>query len=186
MWIVKPIYVGSHFWFAPLNAAFTSPSAGVVTQSGTWPDVNEPNWNTAWALGICESAEIDPKPGTEEVILAPSPGAVQATDVVVPYAVPEIKFTTLTVDVLAPQLALNTQQMFATATTQFNPNGGGGPGIRGILKCQHYDQNNNLILNWQSWAFVKLSAALKFAPKSLTKPEYIATLLASVNNTGSI
>ena len=185
-WIVKPLYVGCHFWLAPLNAAFTSPGAGNVTQNGTWPDGAETQWAAAWTLGICETAEIDPKVGTEEIIMAPSPGAVQAQDVAVPYAIPEVKFTLLTVDVLAAQLALNTQQLFATATTQFNPNGGGGPGIRGILKCQKYDQNNNLILNWQSWAFIKLAAALKFAPKTLTKPEYVATLLSSNNNTGSI
>ncbi len=185
-WTVKPMYVGAHYWFAPLNAAFTSPSAGVVSQNGTWPDVNEANWSAAWALGVCESTEIDPKYGTSEMILSPSPGQVQAIAEVIPYAIPEVKFTTLTVDVLAPELALNTQQLFATATTQFNPNGASGPGLQGILKCQKYSQDNVLILNWQSWAFVKLASALKFAPKALTKPEYVATLLSSPNNTGSI
>jgi hypothetical protein len=181
----KSLFIGAHFWIAPLGAAFTSPSGGNITQNGTWPDVGEANWAT-WALGICESFDIDPKAATSEMILAPSPGAVQVIDEISPYATPEISFTLLQVDSLAFQLALNTQQLWATATTQFNPNGGGGPGLRGIIKAQKYDQQNNLILNYQSWAYIKLKSALKGAPKTMTKPEYTATLLYSPNNTGAI
>lgn len=184
-WKQQALFIGAHFWLAPLGAAFTSPAAGVISQNGAWPDQAEENWAN-WALGACESIDIDPKMATEELILAPSPGAVQAIDVVAPYATPEVSFTLNQTDSLAIQLALNTQQIFASATTQFNPGGGGAPGVKGILKIQNYDQNNNLILNVQFWAFVKLKSALKGAPKTLTKPEYTATLIYSPNNTGSI
>lgn len=184
-WSTKPIFIGAHFWFAPLDAAFTSPAAGTVSQDGTWPDGAEPNWDD-WYIGICESFEVDPKYGTAEEILVPSPGAVQARDVQIPYAIPQVKFTMLDTPVLAPQLALNTQQLFATATEQFNPNGGGGPGIRGILKAQNYDHHNTLILNYQSWAFLQLDGSFKGAPKTMTKPGFMATLLASDNNTGDL
>lgn len=185
-WTTKPIFIGAHFWFVPDGTAYTSPGpGGNVSQGGTWPDANEPNWAN-WALGACESFDIDPKYGTKEEILVPSPGAVQAQDVIIPYAIPEVKFVLLQTDVLAVQLALNTQKLWATATTQFNPNGGGGPGAKGILKAQKYDHNNNLILNWSSWAFVQLSGSLKGAPKTMTRPEYVATLLYSANNTGAV
>ena len=184
-WTSKPLFIGSHFWFAPIGAAFTSPGAGTVSQYGTWPNAAEVNW-ASWALGACESFDLDPKAATYEDILVPSPGAVQAVDSISPYVLPEISFTLLYTDVLAPQLALNTQQLWATATTQFNPNGGGAPGLLGILKAQKYDQNNNLILNWQSWVRIMLKSALKGAPKTMTKPDYMAKLLYSPNNTGSI
>lgn len=185
-WTRKPLYIGSHIWFAPLGATYTLLAPGAISQDGTWPDVTDPKWASTWALGICESLEIDPKPGPSEVILNPNPGQVTAEDVANSYAIPEVKFATLNVDVLAPQLALNAQQLFATATTQFNPNGSSSPGIRGILKVQQYAQDNTLILNFQSWAFLTISGSYKGAPKNLTKPEYVATLLRSVNNSGAI
>jgi hypothetical protein len=184
-WTSKPLFIGAHFWLVPDGTAITSPSASNVSQNGVWPDADEPLWAN-YKLGACESFDLDPKYGTKEEILVPSPGAVQAVDVQIPYAIPEVKFICLFTDVLAPQLALNTQKLFTTGVTQFNPNGGGGPGVRGILKAQAYDQSNNLILNWQSWAFVQLSGSWKGAPKTMTKPEFVATLLYSDNNTGSI
>lgn len=184
-WLSKALYIGAHVWIAPDGAAFTSPSAGTISQNGAWPDVSEPNWAN-WAMGICESFDVDPKMAATEQILAPSPGAVQAIDEISPYAIPEASFTLLITDVLAVQLALNTQQLWGTATTQFNPNGGGAPGLKGIIKFQKYDHKNNLVLNWESWAFIKLKSPLKGAPKTMTKPEYTATLLYSANNTGAI
>lgn len=181
MWTQKSLFIGAHFWLFPVGSAFTSPGAGNLTQNGTWPDVNEPTWGN-YALGACESYDIDPKLATSEIILAPSPGAVQPVNEIVPYSVPELSFTLLLVDALAVQLAFNTQQLFGSNQNQVNPNGSAGPGVQGILKCQNYDQNNNLILNVQSWAFVKLKSALKGAPKTMTKPEYTATLLYSPNN----
>jgi hypothetical protein len=184
-WTQKPLFIGAHFWLIPVGSNFTSPAGGVVSQYGTWPDQNEPTW-PSYALGACESFDLDPKIATAEDILAPSPGAVQAIDKISPYALPEVSFTLLQVDSLAIQLALNTAQLFGSANTQANPNGGGAPGVRGILKAQKYDHNNNLILNWQSWAFVQLKSALKGAPKTLTKPEYTASLLYSQNNVGTV
>lgn len=182
-WTSKPLFIGAHFWLVPDGAAITSPN-GVVSQNGLWPD-NGQDWS-AFALGACESFSLDPKNAASEQILVPSPGAVQAVDEISPFAIPEIQFTLLYTDVLAPQLALNTQALFTTGVTQFAPNAGGAPGVRGVLKAQKYDHKNNLILNWQSWVFVTLQSALKGAPKTMTKPEYKATLLYSPNNAGGI
>jgi len=184
-WQSKPIYVGSHIWLAQIGAAFLSPAAGVVSQMGQWPDPADPGWPN-WAMGVVESLDVDPKMASSEIILAPTPGAVQALDEISPYAVPEISFTCLYTDALAEQLAYNTQPLANGMNEQFAPNGGGGPGVLGIIKCQKYDQNNNLLINWQSWAFIKLKSALKHAPKTMTKPEYTATLLYSPNNYGTI
>ena len=185
-WTQKPLFIGAHFWLMPVGSNFTSPGAGgVVSQYGTWPDQNEPTWPT-YALGNCESFDLDPKIATAEDILAPMPGAVQRVDVISPYALPEIQFTLNTVDSLGIQLALNTAQIFGSANTAANPNGGAAPGVKGILKIQNYDQNNNLILNIQSWVYVTLKSALKGAPKTLTKPEYMAALIYSPNNLGSV
>ncbi len=183
----KSIFIGCHLWLAPLGDAFTSPAPGVIAQLGAanWPDSDETKW-ADWALGIVASFDVDPKYGPREEILAPSPGAVQAMDVLIPYAIPEIKFSLLQVSSLAPQLALNTERLFATANTVATPNGGAAPGIRGILKAQKYDQNNNLIWNWQSWAFVQLDGSLKGDPKSMTKPGFMGTLLYSDNNDGAV
>lgn len=181
------MFVGAHFWFVPEGSAITSPSASVVSQNGVWPDANEPNWNNYY-LGIIESFDIDPKYGPSEDILVPSPGAVQAEDRLIPYAIPEVKIAMLDVPALAIQLALNTQQLFPETgvDVNFNPNGGGGPGVRGILKAQNYDQKNNLILNYQNWTFMQLDGSLKGAPKTLTKPAFVGTLLASNNNSGLV
>ena len=185
MWTRNPIFIGAHFWLAPLGVSISSPSAVNISQNGVWPDADEPKWATDFALGICESFEYDPKLATAEDILAPSPGRVQAIDKISPYALPEVAFTLTTVDVLAVELALNTARLFATANTSAIPNAG-KPGLRGILKAQKYDQNDNLILNWQSWVFITLKSGLKGAPKTLTKPEYAASLLYSPNNIGSV
>ena len=104
-----------------------------------------------------------------------------------PRDIPEMKFTCLQVGDLAYQLALNTQALFPDDATlqQFNPNGGGGPGVRGIMKVQQYDQNNNLIMNFQTWVFLQLSGGLKGGPKTMTKAEFMGTMLYSANNTGA-
>ena len=187
MFTQKSLYIGAHFWIAPLGAAFTSPVAANITQNGAWPDAAEPNW-AKWAMGICESFEIDPKLATSEVILAPSPGRVQAVDEIIPYSVPEISFTLLQTDALAVQLALNTQVLAnnIVGANPATPNGGGAPGIKAILKAEKYDQDNNLILNYQTWAFIKLKSALKGAPKTMTKPDFVATCLFSPNNLGQV
>lgn len=185
-WTSNPIFIGAHFWFAPKGSAFTSPAPGTITQDGAWPDVGEPNWPN-WALGTCESFEIDAKYGPQEQILAPSPGAVKARDVVIPFAIPEVKFTTLVTDSLAVQLALNTGPLWGNpAATVAIPNAGGGPGVRGIFKAQKYDQNNNLLLNYQTWGLIQLATPLKGAPKAMTKPEFMVTILDSANNTGAV
>ncbi len=186
MWTTNPIYIGAHFWFVPDGTAYTSPGpGGVVAQNGTWPDEAEPLWPD-WKLGICESFEIDPKYGSREEILEPSPGAVQATNVVIPYTIPEVKLTMLTVPSLAVQLALNTESIWGTANTALVPNAGGGPGVRGILRCQAYDQDDNLLKAWTSWAFMQLSGTFKGAPKNMTRADFMATLLKSVNNDGQV
>lgn len=188
----KPIYVGAHLWIVPAGATFTHKDiAGVdtvgsyvVSQNGDWPGAGQ-DWS-AWALAAVKMASIDPKYGPQTDILEPSPGQLQATDSVIPYALPEMDFTLQKVPTLAPQLALNTQQLWATATTQFNPNGANGPGLRAIIKCQKYSQDNVKIIDWMSWSFIQLKGALKFDPKVLTEPEFTAKLLYSVNNTGTI
>jgi len=177
-------FIGAHFWFVPVGTAFTSPSAATVSQNGIWPDGAEPLWPN-WKLGIIESFDLDPKYGPREEILEPSPGAVQATDIIIPYAIPEIKFTTLDISPLAIQLALNTPNLMS-GLADANPNAGGGPGVRGILKAQKYNHSNVLILNYSSWCFIQMQGSLKGAPKNMTKPEYIATLLKSVNNVGVV
>lgn len=179
------MFIGAHFWVVPEGTAFTSPSAGTVAQNDGWPDEDEPLWPD-WNVGIVANFEVDPKYGPREEILAPSPGAVQADNVVIPYAIPEVKFMLREVNALAIQLALNAQQLWANGAETFNPNGGGGPGMRCILKAQKYDHNNILVLNWSSWAFVQLQGALKGDPKQMTQPEFIGTLLYSDNNDGSI
>ena len=179
------MFIGAHFWFVPEGTEITSPSSETVEQNGVWPDADEPNWAN-WKLGVVGNFEIDPKYGPREEILAPTPGAVQANDVVIPYGIPECKFMLREVNSLAVQLALNTQQLWANGAEAFNPNGGGGPGVRGILKAQKYDHKNVLVLSWMSWVFLQLSGSLKGDPKAITQPEFIATLLYSDNNTGTI
>jgi hypothetical protein len=183
MFPTKSMFIGSHFWVAPIGAAFTSPAAGVIAQEGVWPDADEPLWDS-WYLGIVGSSEVDPKYGPSEQILRPSPGTAQATKVLIPYAIPEVSITLLQNNRLVPQLALNTQQLWGTERTQFNPNGGGGPGLECILKAQKYDHENVRILNWMSWAFIQLKGTWKQDVKAMTKPEFMATLLYSSNNTG--
>lgn len=187
--ITRAMFIGSHFWFAPVGDAFTIPGAGVIAQTGAnnWPGTADPNWAN-WALGICESMQIDPKLGPREEILSPTPGAVQAMDVEIPYAIPEVSFTLLQAGNLALQLGLNTEKLFGVTSvvTDFTPNGGGGPGARGILKAQKYDHKNVLLWTFASWVMIELKSPLKGAPKSMTKPEFMATLLYSDNNEGAI
>jgi hypothetical protein len=183
--ITKARFIGAHFWLAPEGAAFTSPAPGNITQDGAWPDEAEAEWDN-WKLGVCESFSIDPKYGPQEDVLAPSPGAVKLRDTVIPYAIPEIKFTLLQDGPLSLQLALNTQKLFATGTTQFNPNGGGGPGQRGILWAQKYDHENVALWTFVSWIMISLDGPLEGAPKTMTKPKFMARLMDSDNNTGEI
>lgn len=185
MWSTRPIFVGAHFWFAPEGAAFTSPAADTIAQNGVWPDGDEPNWDS-WYLGTVESFEVDPKPGPKEQILTPSPGVVKATAVVSPFAIPEIKVTLLQTPVLVAQLALNAANIWGTNSTLLVPNSNGnGYGVNGILKVQKYDQKNALLANYITWAFMELQGAWKGAPKTMTKPEFMATVLDSVNNDGA-
>jgi hypothetical protein len=95
-----------------------------------------------------------------------------------------IQFTLKEVPKEAIEMALNTAAI-TDATTSINPTAGQA-GIRGYLKAQKYDQNDNLILNYQVWCFLTLKTALKLDGKSMTKPEFEAALLYSVNNPGAI
>jgi hypothetical protein len=181
-WKQNPIFIGAHVWFAVLGDAFTSPAPGTVSQNGAWPDVSEPKWSTDWAIGTVESFDIDPKYGPKEEILEPSPGQVQATDVIIPFAIPELKLITTKSDVLAVQLALNSTRLINGTAASFATNGSNGAGVRGIFKMQSYDHQNNLILNVTTWAVAYLSGQFKGAPKNMTKPEYLFTFLYSANN----
>src|SRR6185312_11980706 len=108
------------------------------------------------------------KPGPKEQILTPSPGVVKATAVISPFAIPEIKFTLLTTPVLAPQLALNVENIWGTNSTLLVPNSNGnGYGINGILKMQKYDQKNQLLINGITWGFMELNGGFKGAPKTM-------------------
>ena len=187
IWTRKSLFIGAHIWLVPDGAAITSPEAANVSQTGAiWPDADEPLWPN-WKLGEVESYDIEPNYGGDEQVLSPPTAGVgiQVKDVISPYAAPVIKFVVQEVDVLAIQLALNTQKLHATAVEQFNPNVGGEPGQKGILKFQNYDHKGNLILNVQTWALVRLSSPFKGALKTASKPEYEAFILSGAGNTGT-
>jgi hypothetical protein len=94
-------------------------------------------------LGVIESFQIDPKFASAEAIMAPMPGRLVKTKVIVPYQEPMIAFTLKEIPKEAIEMALGTQALTDTSTT-FNPTAG-TPGMEGYLRAQKYDQENNLI-----------------------------------------
>ncbi len=182
MWTRKNLFIGAHLWFIRSGVAITSPSAGNVSVDLA-PDESEPLWDD-YHLGVIESFQIDPKYGSAEDILAPMPGRLVKVKTIIPIATPIVHFTLKEVPKEAIEMALNAGPI-TDATTQFNPTAG-HPGMEGYLRMQDYDQDDNLILNTQNWVFLKLKSPLKGDPKSMTKPEFEADILYSVNNTGAI
>lgn len=182
MWAKQNLFIGSHLWFVRSGTAFTSPVPGAVDVNNC-PDVADPLWPN-WNLGNIESVTLDPKFATAEEILAPSPGRLVKVKTIVPYQTPLLSFTLKEVPKEAIEQALGAGQIDDT-TADFNPTAG-TPGMEGYLKVQNYDQDNNLILNFQVWCFLKLKTALKGDPKAMTKPEFDAEFLYSPNNIGSV
>jgi hypothetical protein len=181
-WTRKNIFIGAHLWWARKGLAFTSPAAGTIDVNNI-PDEADPLWDS-FSLGVIESFQIDPKFASAESIMAPMPGRLVKTKVIVPYQEPMIAFTLKEIPKEAIEMALGTQALTDTSTT-FNPTAG-TPGMEGYLRAQKYDQENNLILNYQVWAFLRLKAPLKGDPKAMTKPEFEAEVLYSVNNQGLV
>lgn len=181
-WTRKNLFIGSHIWFIRSGTAFTSPAPGTVSNTSI-PDTNEPLWPN-YSMGVIESMQHDPKFATAEEILAPMPGHLVLTDKIIPYQTPLINFTLKEVPKEAIEMMLNCAQI-TDATTSVNPTAG-TPGMRGYLKAQKYDQNDNLILNYQVWCFLTLKSPIKSDGKTMTKPELEAALLYSVNNLGAI
>jgi hypothetical protein len=181
-WTKANMFVGSHLWFIRQGTAFTSPGVGTVDNANI-PDNNEPLWDNYY-LGIVESMSIDPKFAGAEEILAPNPGHLVKLDTVIPYQTPIFGFTLKNLVKEAIEMAFNAADII-DATVSFNPTAGTS-GIRGYVKCQNYDHADHLLLDWQAWVFLKLKSPLKFDGKTMTKPEFEAELLYSVNNVGSI
>ncbi len=181
-WTRKNIFVGSHLWFIRSGTAFTSPAPGTVSNTSI-PDSAEPLWDNYY-FGNIESFAVDPKFASAEEILAPNLGHLVKVDMIIPYQTPLFNFMLKETPKEAIEMAFNAQTL-TDASASFNPTAGVA-GIRGYLKAENYDQEDHLLLDWQAWVFLKLKSPLKFDGKAMTKPEFEADLLYSVNNSGNI
>lgn len=147
------------------------------------PDGADPLWSS-WSLGVVENWQMDPKFANAEEILAPNPGHLVKVKTIVPYQTPMFNFALKQTPKQAIEMIMNSAQI-TDASTSFVPTAG-TPGMEGYIQCQNYDNSDNLILNVIFWCFLKLKSPLKADPKAMTKPEFEAEMLYSVNNSGTI
>ena len=179
MALTKDTYViGTHAYFQLEGAAFTSPVAGVVGRESK-PDASDTGWID---LGVIEDAE-DNLTDTEIEVYKASPGRLRLYDVINVKDKLTIKVTCKELSPLAVQTLYRCQPLTPTST-QFNPLG--GKSVKGWLKIQRYDQNDQQRMIMDVYVRLKVSSAVKFGGDALAETEFEALVLQSTQNTATL
>ena len=132
----KPRLIGTHAWFIQEGETFTSPTAGTVSKTSK-PDASEVN---LLHMGIIENMDIEST--SEEIeVFGPAPGIMVLQDVLETKRQLNGTLKLKELTLLALQAVMKTDKLVGTSAEQFNPLL--GKTIKGWLKLQHYDGEDN-------------------------------------------
>lgn len=170
--------LGSHAYFFPEGAAFTSPDAGTAAIDAL-PDADEPTW-AAKFLGDTESFE-DMKDIEEVEVRKPNPGALATKDIITIFQKLEFKMTTNSLKRIAMQIMYGSAVEITEAVGTFVPLAATPP--KGWLKLQRYTHENELVFAADLWVRAKVTGGVKGGNGEIIKPEFTFRLLDSDLNT---
>ncbi len=182
--MTKARAIYNHVYFFRDGDAYTIPAAGIAARTAK-PDASDPNWID---LGLNESLEIEPKDSEQEVWGADDgDGQIVLQDVI---ETKRDRTFTMTCEQLP---AIVFQKLFnaaaasitnnANAGQQYNP--GAGSRIRGWMKLEQYDQDDNLVNCADIFVHFKVNGNVKFAD-TFVKAALAMRMLASYLNIGEI
>lgn len=170
--------LGSHAYFYPEGAAFTSPGAGSAAIDAL-PDADEATWPDKF-IGDTEAFE-DTKNIEETEVRKPRPGALVTKDIITIFQSLEFKMTTNSLRRLAFQIMYGSAVDITEANGTFVPLAATPP--KGWLKLQRYTHENELVFAADLWVRAKVTGGMKGGNGEIIKPEFTFRLLDSDLNT---
>lgn len=169
--------IGSHSYFFPEGAAFTSPEAGTAGIAAL-PDSDEETW-AAKFIGDSEGFE-DTKNQEEVEVRKPSPGSLVTKDIITIFQTLEFKMTTNSLRRLAFEMFYGSAIELTTGVGVFAPLAAVPP--KGWLKIQRYTNENELVFAADLWVRAKITGGMKGGNGEIIKPEFTFRLLDSELN----
>ncbi len=174
---LKAYALGSHAFFYPEGASFTSPAPGTVAVDAL-PDADDPAWTDLF-LGDTEEW-TDKKAVESEEVFKPNPGVLVRKDIVTFYQSLDMEFTTNSLRRIAMQIMYGSAVELTAETGAFTPLA--SPPPSGWLKLQRYTQENELVFAADLWVRLDVQETGS-GNKKLVKPKFMAKLLESDLNT---
>jgi len=168
----------AQLYFAREGASFTLPSPGTVGRNSL-PGSTDAVW--IQAAGQVDDFSINPTEEFKEQIVA-VPGRRVLYDRIKSMTKTEYSWTAQDFGPLAVELGLASGPLTGS-TTQFNPNSGGTK--RFWLKAQIYDQDNALLLAFDSFGTLEIDGATSFGAEFI-KPKMKFSVLYSTQESGLI
>lgn len=170
--------LGSHAYFFPEGAAFTSPAPGTVGVADL-PDAAEPTWADKF-IGDTEAFD-DTKEAEEVEVRKPNPGALATKDIITIFQKMEFKMTTNSLRRIAFEIMYGSAIALTTGVGTFTPLAAVPP--KGWLKIQRYTNENELVFAADLWVRAKITGGMKGGNGEIIKPEFTFRLLDSSLNT---
>lgn len=166
------------------DEALTADTGGTVTLSGTVsssfrPGPNDPAWES---LGVIEDASVS-RQGNKIPIWAPSPGKIVKHDSLTNKHELMLKLTSQEWGPFAEEVLYLTEPL-TEASTQFNPLEGDDK--KGWLKCQRYDQDDDLREVIDLWGLLTIAGDIQFGGSDIVKPAFEFEVFHSSLNTGKL
>jgi hypothetical protein len=169
--------LGSHAWFFPAGAAFTSPAAGTVAVDAM-PDKNDPKWPDL-NIGDIEDWSDKKNEDTEETF-RPGPGLLKRKEIITFFQSLDMELTTNSLKRIAMQIMYGSDTTLDDTHGQFAPLSAVPP--EGWLKLQRYTQDDELVFAADLWVRLDVTDAAS-GNKKIVKPKFMAKLLDSDLNT---
>lgn len=174
----KPRIIGNHAYFFREGKDFTVPAAGTASRT------SKPGADNGWAdFGVINNVDVTAD-GDDKEIYTPSPGQLRLYDVLRTKRKLTIKFECEELQLMSFELAFGSQALEADEDAiQYNPLKGGE--IKGWLKVEQYDQNDQLVNTVDVYVYLKPSGAMSFND-DVAKTSMEALVLHSNLNSGEI
>ncbi|NJL18815.1 MAG: hypothetical protein HC901_00360 [Bdellovibrionaceae bacterium] len=173
---LKSYALGSHNWFFPKGAAFTSPGAGTVAVDA-WPDSAEPTFDDRF-VGDCEDWSAKKNVDSEE-IFRPNPGVLVRKDIITFFQSLDFEITVNSLSRIALQVMFGSAVELEEEVGEFVPLA--AEPVEGLWIAQKYTQQNEKVFVANFWARVDVTD-IASGNKKLVKPKFMVKMLDSELN----
>ena len=174
--------LGKHAFFFRDGDLITIPATGSaagVSGRNNKPDATDPNYND---LDVVEDWSWDNKSMGDEKVNAPSPGRMQAYDLVEKGSELMLKWTSPILQGIAIEIFLRTSQKLTSAGGIFNPNT--APPRKGWIHTELYDNNNNFAMNLDVYGVLRITGGIASKEGTILRPQYEFNVLYSTQAVG--